>query len=122
MDTTETGDLDKADLIGEYSVTHEYATLTKEDQLNYSINVHNDGNILEIVSMCCEYILKLKTILKFWKLSIFYLNGFTAGHGTHVASIATAYFPDEPEKNGVAPGAQIVSLTIGKIESLRVVK
>lgn len=61
LDTTETGDLDKAALIGEYSVTHEYATLTKEDQLNYSINVHNDGNILEIVSMCCKYF-----ILKTW--------------------------------------------------------
>lgn len=55
MDTSESGDLARCDLLGEYSLTQGFATLTKSDQLNYSINVHEGGNILEIVGMSCEY-------------------------------------------------------------------
>lgn len=88
IDTSEEGDLEKGVFLGEYSRTHEYKPLTQEDQLNVSINVHDDGNVLEIVNVC-------------------------SGHGTHVASIAAANFPDHSDLNGVAPGAQIISLTIG---------
>uniref|UniRef100_A0A1B6CLJ0 Tripeptidyl-peptidase 2 n=1 Tax=Clastoptera arizonana TaxID=38151 RepID=A0A1B6CLJ0_9HEMI len=88
LNVSETGDLELCHVLGEYSKVREYAPLTTEDSINYSINVHEDGNILEIVSLA-------------------------SSHGTHVAAIAAACFPDNPELNGVAPGAQIISLCIG---------
>ncbi|XP_063827389.1 tripeptidyl-peptidase 2 [Ostrinia nubilalis] len=88
IDTSESGELSSGPLLGEYSATHEHAQLTPLDEMTVSVNVHDAGATLEVVGMCST-------------------------HGTHVAAIAAGYFPDSPELNGVAPGAKIVSLTIG---------
>ncbi|XP_058054982.1 tripeptidyl-peptidase 2 isoform X1 [Anopheles bellator] len=86
IDTTERGDLENAIHVLEYSQSHQMVNL--DDYLSISINVHDKGNVLEIVGVC-------------------------SSHGTHVASIASGYHPDNPELNGVAPAARIISLTIG---------
>ncbi|VEN54466.1 unnamed protein product [Callosobruchus maculatus] len=54
IDTSEDGDLSKCPLVGEYSVTHQYEPLTKQDKMNFSINVHDGGNVLELVGVCCK--------------------------------------------------------------------
>ena len=54
IDTSEEGNLESGVFLGEYSITNEYKPLTKEDQLNVTINVHDEGNTLEIVSVCCK--------------------------------------------------------------------
>lgn len=90
IDTSESGDLEKCNVLGTYSETYDVAVLTPSDRMNYVVNIHEEGNLLEIV---CSI----------------------SSHGTHVASIAAAYFPDEPDKNGIAPGAQIVSIAVGDI-------
>lgn len=56
--------------------------------LAYCVTIHNEGKLLEI---CAP----------------------SKSHGTHVACIAAANCENEPEKNGLAPGAQIISMTIG---------
>ncbi|KAI1307595.1 Tripeptidyl-peptidase 2 [Halotydeus destructor] len=85
---SEGDDLASVQLLTPFSRSHQFRQLTSRDKLNISVNVHEEGNLLEIVSI-------------------------PTSHGTHVASIATANFPDCPEKNGVAPGAQVVSICIG---------
>ncbi len=48
------------------------------------INVYDDGRVLSLVANA-------------------------GSHGTHVAAIVGAHFPECPDKNGIAPGVQMIS-------------
>jgi tripeptidyl-peptidase II len=67
---------------------HGTFSLADDDTCNFAVQFYEQGDVLSVV--------------------------VDAGmHGTHVAGIAAAYFPDDPSACGVAPGAQIVSVKIG---------
>jgi tripeptidyl-peptidase-2 len=54
------------------------------DRCNFALNIYDEGKVLSIV--------------------------VDAGsHGTHVAGITAAYHEDDPQLNGIAPGAPSVS-------------
>ncbi|WFC97777.1 tripeptidyl-peptidase II [Malassezia yamatoensis] len=65
----------------------QWAYFGSMDLLTYTVNILDDGNLLSLVTL-------------------------SGTHGTHVAGIIAAQ-SDEQETNGVAPGAEIVSLRIG---------
>jgi len=88
LDTEETGDLSGCEAMVSYHLRRQFRRFSSLDNLNYSVSVHEDGAVL---SICAD----------------------AGAHGTHVAGIVAAFHPDQPELNGVAPGAQIVSLKIG---------
>ncbi|KAH7557647.1 hypothetical protein JRO89_XS11G0196700 [Xanthoceras sorbifolium] len=71
-----------------YRTERKYGVFSKLDVCTFVVNVYDEGNILSIVTDCSP-------------------------HGTHVAGIATAFHPEEPLLNGVAPGAQLISCKIG---------
>ncbi|KAI9310690.1 subtilase family-domain-containing protein [Dichotomocladium elegans] len=88
IDVEETGDLRGQPALADYRKEFKYHTFGKADLLNFSVNIYDNGDLLSIVTL-------------------------SGSHGTHVAGIVAANFPEEPALNGVAPGAQIVSLRIG---------
>ncbi|RHY41327.1 hypothetical protein DYB38_000207 [Aphanomyces astaci] len=88
VDTSETGDFSSSPAFTNYRVAHEHGKFSDASQLNYALNLYDNGSILSIV---CD----------------------AGAHGTHVAGIVAAYHEDDPINNGVAPGAQIVSVKIG---------
>lgn len=88
VDTNENGDLTDEKLLDEFHISHEYATFADDTLLNFGVHVYEEGKTLSIV--------------------------IPAGsHGTHVAGIVGAYYPDDPDRNGVAPGVQFVLVKIG---------
>ena len=88
VDTDEDGDLADESLLANFREERQFAPFGADTQLNFSVNIFEEGNLLSIVAVCGD-------------------------HGTHVAGIAAACFPDQPDRNGLAPGAQIVSVKIG---------
>ncbi len=88
IDTDEDGDLSDETALTDYHREQQYTSFGERSQLNLSVNVYDEGRRLSIVAV-------------------------SGAHGTHVAGIVAAYEPDHPERSGVAPGAQIVSVKIG---------
>jgi tripeptidyl-peptidase-2 len=88
IDTDEDGDLGEETLLTNFRDERRYGTFGPDALLNFALNIFENGKLLSIV-----------------------VDSGT--HGTHVAGIIAAHFPDQPELNGIAPGAQIVSVKIG---------
>lgn len=83
-----TVDFTNVQVMQDYAVAQEYGTFSPLDALNYCLKFYEDGRVLSIV--------------------------VDAGaHASHVGGIVAAHHATQPELNGVAPGAQLVSLKIG---------
>lgn len=85
IDVEESGQLQSFKPMTNFRKLRQFGTLGVIDQMNYAINIFDEGTILSIVTD-------------------------TSPHGTHVAGISAAA---EGERSGVAPGAELVSLKIG---------
>ncbi|KAL5039454.1 hypothetical protein BDV3_002950 [Batrachochytrium dendrobatidis] len=88
IDVNETGDLTNVTTLASYSEEHQHLCFGDDSMLNYSVNIYDEGQMLSIVTLA-------------------------GSHGTHVAAISAANYPEDSRLNGIAPGAQIVSLKIG---------
>ncbi|CAN0902776.1 Tripeptidyl-peptidase 2 [Linum grandiflorum] len=71
-----------------YRIERKFGVFSTVDACTAVLNIYDEGNILSIVTD-------------------------SSPHGTHVSGIATAFHPEEPLLNGIAPGAQIISCKIG---------
>ncbi|CAG5094699.1 Oidioi.mRNA.OKI2018_I69.XSR.g13790.t2.cds [Oikopleura dioica] len=87
LDSSFRGDLSSCKVMRDYATAQEWHKLSEETQLNYNFKIFDD----KMVQVVCP----------------------SGSHGTHVAGIVAAYHPDEEDKNGIAPGAQIISVKIG---------
>ena len=89
VDVDGSGDLTKVPLLTNFRAERQYSTFSIDDAvLNFACNIYDNGNVLSIVNDA-------------------------GAHGTHVSGIVAANYPDSPEVNGIAPGAQIVGIRIG---------
>ncbi|KAJ2385710.1 hypothetical protein H4S02_004202 [Coemansia sp. RSA 2611] len=88
LDTDGSGDLTQAEALGAYKRTGDVGLLSRRQLFYYTLNFYDEGRTLSIVTCA-------------------------GSHGTHVAGIVAAWHADDAAACGVAPGAQLVSLTIG---------
>ncbi|KAJ2832026.1 hypothetical protein J3B01_005055 [Coemansia erecta] len=88
IDVDESGDLSAAAALGAYKHTSDVGELCKRQLFYYTLNFYDEGRTLSIVTCA-------------------------GSHSTHVAGILAAHHPEEPQNDGVAPGAQLLSLMIG---------
>jgi tripeptidyl-peptidase-2 len=88
VDTDEDGDLRDEKDLRPFGIAGEYGKLGQEQAATFAVQVYEGGNLLSIVTV-------------------------SGSHGSHVASIAAAHFPKESHRDGVAPGAKILSIKIG---------
>ncbi|KAJ3351651.1 tripeptidyl-peptidase II Tpp2 [Allomyces javanicus] len=88
VDTAENGKLESQPALASYRFEHQYHRFGDLDNLTFSVNVYDGGKTVSLVTQ-------------------------SGAHGTHVAAITAAHHPEEPHLNGLAPGAQLVSLRIG---------
>ena len=90
VDANRNGDLGDDKQLRPYGIAGEYGVFDPYSNATYGVQVYEEGDLLSIVTM-------------------------SGSHGTHVAAIAAAHYPDDPARNGVAPGAQVISVNIGDV-------
>ncbi|KCV67585.1 hypothetical protein H696_05982 [Fonticula alba] len=89
VDVSEEGNLTQAEAYTNFRTERKYGRFFAEaDQMSYAINIFDEGRVTNIVTTC-------------------------GSHGSHVAGIIGAHYPNDPSLNGVAPGCQIISVKIG---------
>jgi tripeptidyl-peptidase-2 len=92
VDTDEDGDLRDERVLRPFGVAGEHASFGPVTNTSFGVQVYEGGDLLSIVTV-------------------------GGNHGTHVAAIAAAHFPGEPARDGIAPGARILSIKIGDIRT-----
>eukprot|EP00924_Labyrinthula_sp_SR-Ha-C_P011420 maker-scaffold_46-snap-gene-0.47-mRNA-1 protein AED:0.02 eAED:0.13 QI:33/1/0.5/1/1/1/2/0/1376 len=99
LDKQGDGDLTQFKPISSFKISQQFDKWDEVSQLNYCVNVETEdpaallsGNLSSSkVTLICD----------------------NSSHGTHVASILAGNHPENRDLNGIAPGAEVVSLRIG---------
>uniref|UniRef100_A0A914Y1X2 Peptidase S8/S53 domain-containing protein n=1 Tax=Panagrolaimus superbus TaxID=310955 RepID=A0A914Y1X2_9BILA len=104
IDTSFSKDLENIQVLTNFQDQHEFGILW--DKISYCMKIHVEENQLEIIS--AFYTHKKQK------------NVYAKNHGTVVCHIAAAHIPLKPHKDGIAPGAQIISISVStSVESLK---